>query len=360
LLPSQDKFSIEFAALSFLSPETNRFRYRMQGLQEEWTEVGSDQRVATFMALPAGAYAFQLQSAASHGPWSDTVATLQIVMLPPWWNSWTFFLGMGLAAIASLSLAYRLRVRQLARAYNVRLEERWAERTRIARELHDTLLQSFQGLMFRLQTVRNLLPAKPDEAITVLDPALVLGEDAIDEARNAVDGLRASEKVVADLESGLTAIAAALADITHTTPKPSWTVVTTGRPREVRRTVLYELYPVAQEALSNAFRHACSRTIAVESHHSVNELRISVTDDGVGFDDEAERSQQSRRHWGLQGMRERVERLGGQLSVRSCRGDGTVVSLTVPADLAYRKRSWIGAIARRFSWLPQARSVSRE
>lgn len=360
LKPSQDKFSIEFAALSFLSPETNRFRYRMQGLQEEWTEVGSDQRVATFMSLPAGTYAFELQSAASHGPWSAAVATLQIVMLPPWWNTWSFYACVAIFAIASLGLAYRLRVRQLSRAYNVRLEERWAERTRIARELHDTLLQSFQGLMFRLQTVRNLLPSQPDEAITVLDPALLHGDHAIDEARNAVDGLRGSEKVVADLESGLTAIAAAISDVSEPAQKPSWTVVATGRAREVRRTVLYELYQVAQEALSNAFRHARSRAIAVEVQYRITELRITVTDDGVGFDDAIEEAEQSRRHWGLQGMRERVERLGGQLSVRTRPGCGTVVMVVVPADLVYRGQSWSGTIARRLSWLPQVRSVNRE
>ena len=186
LQPSQDRFSIEFTALSFLSPETNRFRYRMRGLQEEWTEVGSDQRIATYMALPAGSYSFQLQGATSHGPWSNAVATLNIVMLPPWWNSWAFYACVCLVSAAALSIAYRLRVRQLSHAHNVRLEERWAERTRIARELHDTLLQSFQGLMFRLQAVRNLLPAQPDEAITVLDTGLLHGEDAIEQARNAV------------------------------------------------------------------------------------------------------------------------------------------------------------------------------
>lgn len=360
LLPFQDKFSIEFAALSFLSPETNRFRYRLQGLQDEWTEVGSDQRVATFMALPAGTYAFQLQGAAGHGPWSDAVATLQIVMLPPWWNTWALYACVGLAATGALTTAYRLRVRQLSRAYNARLEERWAERTRIARELHDTLLQSFQGLMFRLQTVRNLLPARPDEAIAVLDPALLHGDDAIDEARSAVDGLRASEKVVRDLESGLAAVAIAMADICQQAQPPSWTVVATGRPQEVRRAVLYELYQVAQEALRNAFRHARSSRIAVELQYRIGELRISVTDDGVGFDDEAEGAEPHPRHWGLQGMRERVERLGGQLSIRSRAGNGTVVSIVVPAALVYRRSAWLGTIARRLSWPPQARSETRD
>src|SRR5262249_20356110 len=119
LQPSQNKFSIEFAALSFLSPDTNRFRYRMQGLQKEWTEVGSDQRVAAVMALPAGSYAFQVQAATGHGAWSPAIATLRIVMLPPWWKSAPFYAFVCVAAAAVFSLAYRRRVRQLAHAYNV-------------------------------------------------------------------------------------------------------------------------------------------------------------------------------------------------------------------------------------------------
>ena len=117
--PSQNKFSIEFAALSFLSPDTNRFRYRMQGLQDEWTEVRSNQRVATYMALPRGSYSFQVQGATGHGPWSSSAAALSIVMLPPWWRSWPSYIGVSLIAAFALSMAYRLRVRQLAHTYSV-------------------------------------------------------------------------------------------------------------------------------------------------------------------------------------------------------------------------------------------------
>ena len=284
LRPSQGKFSVEFAALSFLSPETNRFRYRLQGLQEEWTEVRSDQRVATYMALPPGSYSFQVQGATGHGPGalgSDAAHRHAAAVV----GDVALLRAASLVVAATLFMAYRLRVRQLTHAYNVRLEERWAERTRIARELHDTLLQSFQGLMFRLQAVRDLLPGQPDQAVPVLEMALLNGEEAIDEARNAVSGLRSSERAEQDFDAGLAAIAAAAAQLSDGGKAPSWELVTKGRVREIPGTVLYELYPVAQEAISNAFRHARAEHITVEVRYGVDALRITVADDGVGFDE---------------------------------------------------------------------------
>jgi signal transduction histidine kinase len=203
--------------------------------------------------------------------------------------------------------------------------------------------------MFRLQAVRNLLPARPDEAMAVLDTALLQGEGAIDQARNAVDGLRASDKVEPNVESGLAAIAAATAHICKVGKAPSWDIVSRGRVREVPRTVLYELYQVAQEALSNAFRHARADRIAVEVRYGADVLRLSVTDDGVGVDVAAVESDHGRRHWGLLGMRERIERLGGQLSLRSRPGHGTAVSVAIPAAVAYRDWVLVRRIAERFS-----------
>lgn len=338
LLPRQNKFSIEFAALSFLSPGTNRFRYRMQGMQDEWIDARGDQRVATYMALPPGSYSFQVQAATAHGPWNAAAATLNIVMLPPWWRSWPFYFGMTLAAIAAMSVAYRVRVRQLSHNYNVRLEERSAERTRIARELHDTLLQSFQGLMFRLQAVRDLLPLQPEKAMPVLDTALQRGEDAIDQARNAVGGLRSAETVNPNLDSGLAALAATAAHLCREQTTPSWELVTRGRARDIPGPVLYEVYQVVQEALGNAFRHARARRIMVSVRYGVGTLSIGVSDDGVGFDGAAPPGS-DRGHWGLQCMQERVEKLGGRLTLRTRPAEGTMVEVAVPAAVAYREAS---------------------
>lgn len=339
LQPSQSKFSVEFAALSFLSPGTNRFRYRLQGLQEEWTEAPDGQRAATYMALPAGTYAFQVQGATRHGAWSDPAATLRIVMLPPWWASRPFFVLAALGLAASSIAAYRLRVRQLTHASNARLEERWAERTRIARELHDTLLQSFQGLMFRLQAARDLLPTQAEKAVPVLDMALTQGEAAIDEARGAVTDLRSSEKVDQNVETGLSAIAAAAARLSTEATAPPWELVRTGQAREIHRTVLYEAYQVAREALSNAYRHARAEKITVTVGYGIDTFDITVADDGVGCNEAKLASARHRRRWGVQGMKERMEKVGGALELHSHPHEGTEVRLSIPASVAYRGRA---------------------
>jgi signal transduction histidine kinase len=360
LRPSQAKFSIEFAALSFLGPETNRFRYRLQGLQEEWTEVRSDQRVATYMSLPPGSYAFQVQGATGHGPWSPSAATLRIVMPPPWWRTWPSFALSTIVVAATLFLGYRVRVRQLTHAYNVRLEERLAERTRIARELHDTLLQSFQGLMFRLQAVRDLLPGQAIKSVPVLDLALLHGEEAIDEARNAVSGLRSSEKTEQPFDAGLAAFAAAAAQLSSGIEEaPRWQLVTKGSVKPIPGTVLYELYPLAQEAISNAFRHARAEHITIEVHYAIDALWIMVSDDGVGFDQALLAPERSRRHWGLQGMKERIEKLGGEMAVRSRPGGGTRVTLSVPAIVVYRDRLLAARVDRLGWWRKRSRTSNR-
>ncbi|MEO7998755.1 MAG: two-component regulator propeller domain-containing protein [Gemmatimonadaceae bacterium] len=344
LRPSQNKFSVEFAALSFLSPETNRFRYRMAGLQDTWTQVRADQRVATYMALPAGSYSFQVQGATGHGAWSVSPATLRIVILPPWWESLPFCILLSVILAGALYLAYTLRVRQLAYAYNVRLEERWAERTRIARELHDTLLQGFQGLMFRLQAVRELLPAQVEKAVPVLDVALQRGEVAIDDARRAVSDLRAPEKVDRDFDAGLVALAAVAAHLTPNGETPSWKLVTKGRVREIPPTVLYELYQIVQEAISNAFQHAHAQHITVNVRYHDDSLSIIIEDDGAGCDEQSLREARYPGHFGIQGIIERAEILGGEIKLRSKPGQGTRVSVSVPGTVAYRKvRSTAGA-----------------
>ena len=340
LLPWQNKFSIEFSALSFLSPESNRFRYRMQHLQDEWTEVNSNQRTATYLAMPPGSYVFEVQGATRHGSWNTSGATLNILMLPPWWQRWPIrlfaFLMVGFAVLVS----YRLRMRQLAHAYNLRLEERVAERTRIARELHDTLLQGFQGLMFRLQAVRDLLPTNPDRAIPVLDTALLNGEDAIDKARNAVSGLRSPETIEQDFVSGLAAIAAGIVKGREDVGDTPCELMTIGQTRRIPTSVLYELYQVAHEALNNAVRHSQAKQIKVEVRYGGDALRVRFVDDGIGMDTSLLVPDGARRRWGLIGMKERVEKLGGKLSLRSQPSNGTEVAVWVPAAVAYATGSF--------------------
>ena len=185
------------------------------------------------------------------------------------------------------------------------------------------------------------------------------GEKAIDEARNAVSGLRSSERPEQAFDAGLAALAAAAAQLSPGMESPRWQLVTKGSVREIPGTVLYELYPVAQEAISNAFRHARAEDITIEVRYAIDTLWLTVSDDGVGFDEARLASERSRRHWGLQGMKERIEKLGGAMALRSRPGGGTRVTLSVPAAVAYRELSLAERVGRLGWWSSRSRTSSR-
>src|SRR5262249_10383322 len=147
LTHDQNIFSVTFAALTYFNPDANRYRYKLEGLEQNWTEVGSDRRGTTYTTLPPGKYTFHVQSATRQGDWGDPGIALGITILPPWWATTWFRLVTATFILGVLVSFYQLRLRQVARQFNLRLEARVAERTRIARDLHDTLLQSFQGVL---------------------------------------------------------------------------------------------------------------------------------------------------------------------------------------------------------------------
>ena len=147
ILPHQQNvFSIPFAAHNYASPATNRYRYMLEGLERDWNEVGSDRRQAIYTTLPSGTYTFRAQGATRGGPWSEPGVALCIEILPPWWGTWWFRVICAIAAVCMLWVLHLFRLQRVAREFNMRLQERVSERTRIARELHDTLLQSFHGV----------------------------------------------------------------------------------------------------------------------------------------------------------------------------------------------------------------------
>jgi signal transduction histidine kinase len=234
------------------------------------------------------------------------------------------------------------RVRQLAMQFNRTLEARVSERTRIARDLHDTLLQSFQGLLLRFQSASKILPARPDDAKQRLDSALEQAVEAITEGRDAVQGLRSSAFETHDLANGITAIAEELTSDASAVEPPAIDVEVAGAPRNLNPVVRDEAYRIAGEALRNAFRHAQARRITVEIRYDKRHFHVTVRDDGTGIDDEAIR-QQPAGHFGLHGMRERAEIVGGRLEVWSKLDSGTEVEISVPGAIAYDvsdRRSW--------------------
>jgi signal transduction histidine kinase len=332
----QSVFSIGFSALSYFNAATNRYRYKLEGLDHQWNEVGSDQRLASYTTLPAGIYTFHVQGATSRGAWSEPGAQLRIEILPPWWDTLWFRVICGIAAVLTLWGLYHLRVQQLVREYNMRLDERVNERARIARELHDTLLQSFQGLMLRFQTAGEMLPARPLDAKKAIEGALDRADEAISEGRDAITDIRASTLASRDLEKSITALMTNLSEELAAGSGRSVTfrVLVEGAPRTVRPTLQDEIYRIAQESLRNAFRHAQAGHIETEITYGES-LRLRFRDDGKGIDPSVVEHGGRSGHWGLPGIRERAKQIGAQLAVWSELGAGTEVELNIPGSIAY-------------------------
>jgi signal transduction histidine kinase len=225
----------------------------------------------------------------------------------------------------------------------VRLEERVGERTRIARELHDTLLQSFQGLMLRFQVAHDELPARPAEARKTLKYALDEAAQAITEGRDAVQGLRSSTVETNDLVRAIGSLGQELAGDESNSNRVESFVEVEGTPRDLHPILRDEVYRIAGEALRNAFRHAEAQRIKVAITYGERQFRLRVRDDGTGIDQEVLEQQGRAGHWGLAGMRERAKLVGGELEIWSQRESGTQVELSIPASIAYATSS-----ARRF------------
>ncbi len=352
LPPLVRDLAIDYTALSFVAPEKVRFRYRLEGQDHDWKEVVNDREVQ-YSNLAPGNYRFRVMACNNSGVWNEEGALLDFSLDPAFYQTNWFRVLCVVAFLALLFAAYRLRVRQLAYQFNRTLEARVSERTRIARELHDTLLQSFQGLLLRFQSVLKMLPERPLEARQRLESALDQAAGAITEGRDAVQGLRSSAFEANDLASGITAIAKDLTNNASAPDPPAIDVEVEGAPRNLNPIVRDEAYRIASEALRNAFRHARARRIAVGIRYDKRQFRLRVRDDGKGIDEEAVGRAAAAGHFGLHGMRERAENVGGRLEVRSRLDSGTEVELSIPAMIAY------GGSARR-SWFPKVLSGESE
>jgi signal transduction histidine kinase/ligand-binding sensor domain-containing protein len=324
----QNVFSLSFAALSFSNPDAIRYRYKLDRVNRDWNLVGSDGTQLTYTALPTGTYTFHVQAATRAGRWSVPEVSLRIDILPPFWATWWFRTVCIILILLSLWYAHRLRLLQIARQFDMRLEERVSERTRLARDLHDTLLQSFQGLMLRLQAVNELLPE--GRAKEQLERTLQRADQAIAEGRSAVYDLRSSATATNDFAEAVKTLGDELA----TEESPAFHLVVEGRPRDLRPIIRDELYRITREALRNAFTHARASHVETEITYGERILRVRIRDDGVGIPIGI--LEQGRRgHYGLPGMRERAQQIGGTLDLWSGLNAGTEIELGVAAPIAY-------------------------
>ncbi len=333
-------------ALSFASPDKNRSRYRLSGFDQQWHDAGT-RSPAIYTNLGPGKYSFQVIASNNDGIWNETGASLNFTILPAWYQTTWFLAACVIASVLLLWTLYRLRLLQLERQYSARVEERVGERTRIARDLHDTLLQSLNGLMFQFQAARNLLPRSPENAKQILNEAISGTEQAIDESRDAIHDLRSQAVAEKELAQLLEEAAEELR-VLHTTDQKmaSFRVIVEGDPARLSPVLQDEVYRIALELMRNAFRHAAASQIEAEIRYDKSQLRLRIRDNGKGIDPSV--LEQSRRpgHWGLPGLSERAQRIGSRLEFWSQAGAGTEVELVVPAAIAYRT----GRVASRFDF----------
>ena len=351
LPPLARDLEIDYTALSLVAPEKNRFRVKLEGRDPDWRDVGN-RRQAFYADLSPRTYRFRVTAANNSGVWNEAGAFLDFSIAPAYYQT-TWFRAASVVTVLALFWAlYQFRLRQIAHDFNMRLDERVNERTRIARELHDTLLQSFQGLMLRFQSARDLLPSHPAKAVEALDGALDRADQAIVEGRDAIQNLRSSTTVVNELAQAMTALAEDFAQ----GPNGERSSVTfrasvEGTPRDLHPILRDDVYRIAREALRNAYRHAQASHIEAEVTYGVREVRLRIRDDGKGIDPQHLNAGRAR-HWGLTNMRERAQQIGSELNLWSEVGAGTEVDLRIPGSVAYgpsRRRSLFRRIRKQGS-----------
>jgi signal transduction histidine kinase len=342
LPPLVRDLEIEYTALSLLAPEKVRFRYKLEGRDSDWRDDVNNRRQAVYSDLPPGQYRFRVAASNDSGVWNEAGASLGFSIAPAYYQTaWFRFLVVA-AVLLLVAALYRLRLFNLKRQFAVRLEARVGERTRIARDLHDTLLQSFQGVLLKFHAVMFALPDRPAEARKTLESAIEQARAAIAEGRDAVQGLRSSVVVTNDLARAITTFGEGLASDHNGQQARDFRVHVEGTSRDLAPLVRDEVYRIASEALRNAFRHARARRIEVEIHYEKWLLRMRVRDDGKGIDAQVLGAGGRGGHHGLAGMRERAELVGGKLAVWSELESGTEIELTIPAAIAYAQPTSMG------------------
>jgi signal transduction histidine kinase/streptogramin lyase len=329
------QLEIDYAGLSFVVPSKVVFRYMLEGYDTQWQEPGT-RRAAFYNDLGPGKYTFRVIASNNSGLWNMQGASLQF-SIPPVYYQTLWFRALCAALFgAFLWAVYQLRLRHLKHEFDIGLEARVNERTRIARELHDTLLQSLHGLMLQFQAARNMLPRRPDDAAHTLDGAISDTEQAIAESRDAIHDLRSQSVSPTDLATSLEAVGeelAAVQEANHNSPK--FRVIVEGEPKKLSPDLQDELYRIARELLRNAFRHAGASHIEAEIRYDESQLRLRLRDDGKGIDRTVLEESRRPGHWGLPGVHERAQRIGSELNFWSQTGAGTEVELKIPAAAAY-------------------------
>jgi signal transduction histidine kinase/ligand-binding sensor domain-containing protein len=318
-----------FAGISLARPDGVRYRYRLDGFDDTWSDVVAA-REAVYTNLSPRDYRFRVMASGSDGSWSGAEASLALAVAPAIWQTRWFQWSMVSVLIASAWGVYRFRLRQLSRRMSSRFEERLAERTRIAQDLHDTLLQGFVSASMQLHVAADSVP-EGSPARTSLARVDALMRKVIEQGRQAVRGLRVEPSAGGTLDQAFARLPAELAPESPV----AFDVEVSGDPRALHPLVYDGVYRIGREAVVNAYRHAGAQHIQVALEYGDREFRLRVHDDGSGMDEPVRRDGRDG-HWGLAGMRERAEDIGARLTLWSRAPAGTGVELAIPDVVAYR------------------------
>jgi ligand-binding sensor domain-containing protein/signal transduction histidine kinase len=319
----QDTLSFEFAALSFVNPKQTVYRYRLVNLETSWNEVASTQRLARYTSLPPGKYVFEVQAKTIHGTWTSQGAQLQVVILPPWWSTWWFRALCALLIAAMIRQAYQYRVAQLSRQLDLRYKERLRERTRIAQDLHDTLLQNIAGLCLQIGGLSKVVVAMPELARERLKDLRQQGEECLREARQAVWNIRSLDSAENDLA---TELQDSVERLTAGTPVRGHFRLE-GEARAIPLEYRDHLLRIGREAIINAVRHSQAKEVEVRMHFENDRLTLTVQDDGRGLGPNGAEALTG--HFGMTTMRERAQEMNAKLRVTSAPERGTSIGVTV-------------------------------
>jgi signal transduction histidine kinase len=320
LPPGANHLQVEYTAVEFFSPRHVEFRHRLEGFEERWIDAGSS-RVASYTNLPPGQYEFRVIARSSEGIWNDYGDTVPLYLEPMFHQTTWFYAVCGLVALVGVVALWGLRLRQVRHQFALVL----AERARMAREIHDTLLQSLAGLELQVSAVSSQLEPSQHGARRTLERVRRQIQFDVSEARQSIWGLRSPALDRRDLPSSLEEMCRMVADA----GRVPFAFELIGAPGAASRKTEEHLLRVGREAVNNAVRHAGARRIRVDLEYAASSISLRVIDDGHGFDP-AEIAHRQDGHWGIAAMHERAEAIGGRLTVVSDPGAGTTVEMRVP------------------------------
>ena len=326
--PDPQRISIAYEAVNLGVPYRVRYRYKLQGFDHAWSDP-TEAREVVYTNLRPGSYTLGLLASKGTDSWIGSEAVVSFTVLPAVWETWWFRTSCCLLAAGALWILYLHRLKLATRRIQERLDARLEERERIARELHDTLLQGFQGLMLRLQAVLKFLPSE-DTPHQVLEQVLDRADQVLLDGRERVRDLRQSQMEGEDVAEAVGRYGEEFAQNGSTL----FVMTVVGTPRPLDPAVFNEVVRIAREALFNCFQHAKASKVEAEVTYNKAGFSLRIADDGVGIDEMLVRKGRMG-HWGLTGMRERARKVGGKVNIWTRPGKGTEIDLSIPAKFAF-------------------------